>query len=141
MISEELKALIDKINGQGIMKYTDGASEEQITAFEKEHGVILPVKYKEWLLHSDGGLLGLPGGIQFYGVAHKPIIDPDNNDRPNDSYIIIGALSTGDPILCEKEGEKISIYNHEAGRIEPDETYPDFYAFIDDLDGILGLED
>lgn len=140
MISEELKALINKINSQGIMKYIDGATEEQISAFEKEHDVSLPVKYKEWLQHSDGGLLCLPGGIQLYGVAHKPIINIDDNDRPNDSYIVIGALSTGDPILCEKEGERISIYNHEAGRIEPDETYPDFYAFIGDLDGILGLE-
>lgn len=141
MISEELKALIDKINGQGIMKYTDGVTEEQIAAFEKEHGVILPIKYREWLLHSDGGYLCLPAGIQLYGVAHKPIINVNDNDRPDKRYIVIGALATGDPILCEKEGEEISIYNHEAGRIESDEVYPDFFAFVGDLDGILGLED
>ena len=47
MISEELKTLIEKINSQGKMQYRDGATEEQITAFEKGHGVTLPEKYKE----------------------------------------------------------------------------------------------
>ena len=44
----------------------------------------------------------LPAGVQFYGVAHKPVIDINEGDRPDDSYIIIGALSTRDLILCEK---------------------------------------
>lgn len=148
MISEELKSLIEKINGQGIMRYSDGATEEQILMFEKEHKITLPTQYKEWLLYSDGGYLCLPAGIQLYGVSHKPMIcindntrPSDDNDQPSDRYIVIGALATGDPIICEKEGERISIYNHEAGRIEPDETYPDFYSFIGDLEGILGLGD
>ncbi len=141
MISEELKKLIEKYNSQGKMQYRDGVTEEQIAAFEKEHGVTLPEKYKEWLQYTDGGYLFLPAGIQLYGVAHKPMIKNDDMDRPNDNYIVIGALSTGDPVLCETIGERISIYNHEAGRIEPDEIYPDFTAFIRDLNGILGLED
>ena len=50
-----------------------------------------------------------------------------------------GALSTGDPILCERDGEKISIYNLEGGRIEEDEAYEDFYSFLKDLYDLLGI--
>ena len=58
---------------------------------------------------------------------------------PDDKYIVIGALSTGDPILCERDGEKISIYNLEGGRIEEDEAYEDFYSFLKDLYDLLGI--
>lgn len=141
MISGKLKALVDRYSGQGKMKYYEGAAEDQISKFEKEHGISLPDGYKEWLQFSDGGFLFLPAGIQLRGLIHKPVIDVNAADRPNDNYIVIGALANGDPILCEKSGEQISIFNLEAGRIEPDETYPDFHAFIGDLENILGLGD
>lgn len=141
MISEELKDIIERISQQGKMSFLDGATEEQISLFEKEHNLILPQKYKEWLQFSDGGECFLPAGVQFYGVAHKPIIDIDDDDRPDESYIVIGALASGDPILCEKVGEKIAIYNHENGVIEEDEVYADFPALLNDLYSILGIED
>ena len=47
----------------------------------------------------------MPAGVQLYGVSHKPLIDVNDNDRPDDSYIVIGALASGDPILCERKGE------------------------------------
>ena len=65
----------------------------------------------------------------------------DDNDRPTEEYIVIGALATGDPILCERTGERISIYNLEAGRIEEDEIYEDFFAFLEDLYELLGLDE
>lgn len=139
MISDELKNIVDQLNKQGKMRFLDGASEEQIALFEKEQKIILPLKFKEWLLFSDGGEYFLPAGIQLYGVAHKPLIDVNDEDRPDDKYIVIGALSSGDPIICEKTGEKISIYNQEVGRIECDETYADFYAFLNDLYELLGI--
>lgn len=37
-----------------------------------------------------------------YGVAHKPLIDIEDNDRPDDNYTVIGALASGDSILCKK---------------------------------------
>jgi len=138
-MSNDLKQIIDKLNTQGKMGFIGAATEEQITEFEKENNVVLPLKYKEWLQFSDGGECFLPGGIQFYGVAHKPIIDINDNDRPNSNYVIIGALSTGDPILFEKNSEQISIYNHEAGRIEADESYKDFYELLNDLYDALGI--
>ncbi len=139
MISKELKAIIDKLNEQGKMIFLEGATEEQIAQFERDHGIELPEKYKEWLRYSDGGELFLPAGVQLYGVAHKPIIDVDENDRPDEKYIVIGALASGDPVLCEKSDERISIYDHEAGDIDDELTYDDFYAFLNDLYELLGI--
>lgn len=139
MISEKLKTIVDEINPKGKMAFLESATEEQIAEFEKKHDCQLPKQYREWLQYSDGGELYLPAGVQFYGVAHKPLIDVTADDRPDDNYIVIGALATGDPILFEKGKECISIYNHEDGRIEEDETYEDYFAFLSDLDGILGI--
>lgn len=139
MTSDELKNIVDQLNKKGKMNFLDAATEEQIFEFEKKNEFTLPLKYKEWLLFTDGGECFLPAGVQFYGVAHKPLIDIDNNDRPNDNYVVIGALATGDPILCKKSEEQISIYNHEAGRIESDEIYIDFFSFLNDLYKLLGM--
>ena len=139
MISKELSDIIEQIKPQGKMRFLDGATESQIAEFELKNNIKFPLKYREWLLFSDGGEFFLPAGVQMYGVAHKPVIDVSDNDRPSENYIVIGALSSGDPILCEKNGERISIYNHEAGRIESDETYENFYAFLNDLYEMLGI--
>lgn len=139
MISEELKVIVDKFKEQGKMNFLEATTEEKISEFEKEHSVKLPEKYKEWLLFSDGGEFFLPAGIQLYGVENKPVIDVNNDDRPSDEYVVIGALASGDPILCEKAGEKIAIYNQEAGKIEDDEIYDDFIAFLNDLYDLLGI--
>lgn len=139
MISDELKNITEQLKEKGDMNFLEAATEEQITCFEKENEIAFPEKYKEWLKFSDGGECFLPAGVQFYGVAHKPVIDVDENDRPGDNYIVIGALASGDPIVFEKGKEEISIYNHDDDRIEDDEVYPDFYAFLNDLHEILGI--
>ena len=139
MISNELQQIVDKFKEQGKMAFLEAATQEKIDIFEKENDITLPVKYKEWLLFSDGGEFFLPAGIQLYGVEHKPVINVKNNDRPSDDYIVIGTLASGDPILCEKNGEKIAIYNQEGGRIEDDEIYDDFIAFLNDLYDLLGI--
>lgn len=139
MMSDEMKKILEHITTLGKMHFLEGATEEQILAFENANGITLPIQYKEWLTYSDGGEFFLPAGVQFYGVAHKPVIDVNDNDKPSEDYIIVGALATGDPILCKKEGEQISIYNHEAGRIEEDEVYQNFQAFLSDLHALLGI--
>ena len=139
MPSIEIEKLASQLNSQGKMSFVTAATEDQIKQFEAEQNVTLPLKFKEWLLFSDGGECFLPTGIQLYGVAHKPVIDVDENDRPNENYIVIGALPSGDPILCEKAGEQISIYNHEAGKIEEDEKYTDFFCFLSGLEELLGI--
>lgn len=130
---------MNKFNEQGEMNFCKETTENKILEFEKEYNIKLPAKYKEWLLFSDGGEFFLPAGIQLFGIENKPTIDVDNNDRPSEEYIVIGALASGDPILCEKAGEKIAIYNQEAGRIEDDEIYDDFIAFLNDLYNLLGI--
>lgn len=139
MISEELNAIVEQLNKQGKMRFLDPATEDQINAFENKNGFCFPVKYKEWLMFSDGGECFLPAGVQLYGVAHDPLINADDNDRPNEKYVVIGALASGDPILLKKDEDVIAIYNHEAGRIESDETFDDFYAFLNDLYDLLGI--
>lgn len=139
MISKELTAIIEQIKLQGKMRFLDGATESQINEYEEKNNIKFPSRYREWLLFSDGGSFYLPAGVQMYGVAHKPIIDVSDDDRPSTNYIVIGSLASGDPILCEKDSEKISIYNHEAGRIEDDEIYEDFFSFINNLYEFLGI--
>ena len=141
MASEGFESFIKQIKRREDMEIVEGATDEQIALFEKENSVTLPQKLKEWLRLSDGGEFYLPVGPQLYGVAHKPIIDIKTNDRPDDSYVVIGALSFGDPILFKKGSERIYIYNHEEGTIAEDETYKDFLAFINDLPGIVGIEE
>ena len=136
-----LKGIVETLNSQGKMVFLDGAEEERIDEFERSNQVNLPEKYKEWLRFSDGGECFLPAGVQLYGVAHQPLIKVEDDDRPSEEYVVIGALSTGDPILCEKEGERISIYNREDGVIEEDEQYDDFFAFLEDLYELLGIEE
>ena len=121
------------------MRFIEPSSEETITLFEKDNNITLPSKYKEWLQFSDGGECFLPAGVQFYGTSQKPIIDVNDNSRPDENYVVIGALASGDPILIEKDSERISIYNQEAGRIEDDEVYDDFFAFLNDLYDLLGI--
>lgn len=139
MVPDELKRIIEKLKTQGKMNFNEAASEKQIDDFEKKNNVKLPEQYCEWLQYSDGGELFLPAGVQFYGVAHKPIIDVDENDRPDEKYIVIGALASGDPVLCEKSGAKISIYDHETGSIDDELIYDDLYAFLNDLYDLLGI--
>lgn len=57
------------------MEFYDGASENEIVQFERNHFVRLPEKYREWLRFSDDGELFLSGGIRLYGVSHAPLID------------------------------------------------------------------
>ena len=139
MISGELKKIIDRLKEQGKMSFLEGATEEQISKFEKENDVQLPAKYKEWLQYSDGGDLYLPAGVQLYGVAHKPIIDFEDSDRPDDNYIVVGALASGDPILFKKKEEKFYVYDHESQELDYDLTYDDFFALLNDLYDLLGI--
>lgn len=123
----------------GRMDFRRGATEGQITSFEKKYNIMLPSAFKKWLLYTDGGDFFLPAGVQLYGVATKPIIDINDNDRPCEKYIVIGRLCNGDPILFEKGKDEISIYNHEAGRIEKDEIFVDCISFLNNIPDILGF--
>ena len=100
---------------------------------------MLPAKYKEWLQHSDGGDLYLPAGVQLHGVAHKPMINIADSDRPDVNYIVVGTLASGEPVLFKKNEEKFYIYDHESQSIDDDLIYNDFFALLDDLYDLLGI--
>ena len=140
MDAKTLKLATEQLGNAGKTNLQAGATEAQVSRFEKENECNLPSQYKEWLLLADGGEFFLPAGIQLYGVAHNPMIDVKDNNRPNGEYVVIGALASGDPILCMKASEQISIFNKDAGRIESDEIYPDFLSFLNGLPEMLGLE-
>ena len=139
MISDDLKQVIGQIKEQGKTRFLEAATEEQIAMFEKENDIKLPTQYKEWLQYSDGGELYLPAGVQLYGVAHKPLIDKDDNDRPDDNYIVVGALASGEPVLFKKDEEKFYIYDHESQELDDVLTYDDFVALLNDLYDLLGI--
>lgn len=138
-MSYEIKIIADQLSQKGKINLLPATTTEKIAEFEKKNEVKFPLAFKCWLQYSDGGELFLPAGIQLYGVDHKPLIDVNDDSRPSDEYIVVGALASGDPILCEKNGEKIAIYNQEAGKIEDDEIYDDFIAFLKDLYVLLGI--
>lgn len=79
MIFDELNKAIDQIKDQGKIRFLEAATEEQIARFEKDNNIQIPAQYKEWLQYSDGGELYLPAGVQLYGVAHKPLINIEDN--------------------------------------------------------------
>ncbi len=137
----DLKELYDTFKQRSDMYFLEGSSAERIKEFEDRNGISLPVAFKEWLKICDGGEFYLPAGLQLYGVAHKPVIEVNAVVRPDDSYIVIGALASGDPIVCRSGEERISIYNREGDRIEDDETYKDFYTFINSLGEIVYIEE
>ena len=138
-MSKELKEIIEQLNTLGSNSFYDGIDKKKIIDFEDKNNIRLPDQLKEFYLFSDGGEFFLPAGLQLYGILRKPIIDPNNIDRPSEKYVIIGNLSNGDPILCNSDNNEICIYNHEADTIENDEIYPDFKAFLSDLPNILGV--
>ena len=138
-MKSELKDILDMLNEKGKNDLKNGVSNNEITKFENDNNIKLPDEYKEWLNYSDGGELLLPAGVQLFGVASKPLISKE--DFIPEKYYEIGELSTGDSIVCENDSNKVSIYNLEGDCIEDDEIYSDFYAFLNDLPNIVGIDE
>ena len=119
------------------MSFQPPAQPDAIRRFEAASHITLPTAFRQWLEISDGGELFLPGGVQLYGAAHKPLLDP--SDRIDGSGVIIGRMAFGDPIIFQEGSETVAIYNQEAGRIEPDEVFDDFCVFLWELKQTLGI--
>ena len=129
-----------ELRSHGRIVTAPGAGEAELARFEAACGIRLPAPYRDWLQISDGGLLFPPAGLQLYGVAHKPLLSPADKGCP-EGYLPAGTMPYGDPILLEKETGRFALYNQERGEIAPEETFPDFLAFLDRLPALLGLED
>ena len=74
------------------MDFIPPATAAEIGAFEVENKIHLPIQYRDWLMYSDGGELFLPAGIQLHGVAHKPLIDVNDTDRPDNGNKVKSTL-------------------------------------------------
>lgn len=78
-------------------------------------------------MFSDGGELFLPAGVQLYGVEHKPLIDVNDNSRPNEEYVIIGALALSEGLSQNQDFFSLLLSNEEMKRqglgIFSDEIY------------------
>ena len=82
-MSSEPEAVADLLRSQGQMSFVEPTTDALIEAFESEHDRQLPSQLKRWLLVSDGGDFFLPAGFQLRGVAHLPLIDVDDPDKPD----------------------------------------------------------
>lgn len=139
MDKNQVQEISELLQAQGKMSFPDGASEEDIASFEKSNNVEFPEQYRQWLLFSDGGNLFLPAGLQLYGVKHKPIINLEEKDKPDDSYVVVGRMSWGEPIVFKKGSDEFAIYDHESGEIDDDVRYDSFFDFLKGLYDLLGI--
>lgn len=71
MISEELKAIIDKLNKQGKTIILEGATEEQITQFEKDHKIELPEKY----IPSERSFEAIGKAVRLHHIGRSKVLD------------------------------------------------------------------
>ena len=53
---------------------------------------------------------------------YKPLINIEDNDRPDDNYIVVGALASGEPVLFKKNEEKFYVYDHDSKELDDDLT-------------------
>ena len=141
MISEEMCALEKRFSQRDDMRFPEAATEEDVATFEKNKDITLPCSFKEWLSLHDGGEFYLPGGVQIYGVAHKPFINIMDKDRPEGDYVVIGRMSWGEPVVFKKGDEEVAIYDHETGVIDDEVRYDSFLSFLNGLYDLLGIEE
>ena len=122
----------------GVHPLNVGANKQQVRRLERELGVSLPKRYKEFLMiHNGGELFAVPAGTnlcQIYIPEEGPrrpgigyLEDSFNKNRkwPGmlDSYLIIADTSYGDCIcmdLSTSDGVEASIinWNHELGEVD-----------------------
>lgn len=141
MVSERLRKTAGTLESQGTMNFLDPATPEQISEFERKNGITFPEQYREWLSFSDGGELFLPAGCQLYGVAHLPLIDPSDGNRPDDSWVAVGAMCSGDAVIFEKESGRFAVYFAEEGRLDDSLVYKDYFTFLGSLYDLLGMDE
>jgi hypothetical protein len=132
-----LASLITKIkvitdSDEFAMSFHPPVSSNEIHSFEKNHNLTLPEQYKQFLLFTDGCCL-LNTSVQFYGVAHKPIIKTDF-EGVDKGYYVIGKFGFGDPICFTAGSDKIIQYGETC--IE----YPDFRALLDYIITNFGVD-
>lgn len=106
-------------------------SQADIDAFEKENGITLPKKYKDFILDFGGGYFGF---ANIYSIdKHSDFYLLKHNNVPFDNYIRIADNGCGDYWLFRIENgkcnENVFFIEHEAGTAVQTE-YRDIFEYL-----------
>jgi hypothetical protein len=124
------------------------ATPEAMAAFEAKHGVALPAAHREFLMTSNGGLVGY---VKLFGVGRGDFLDLEGQTREMGAEIGKTAEGPVLPFACDwaggyycydlrkpaaPEGYPVLYWDHEYSE-EPDdlpmlwsEYAPDFVSFV-----------
>ena len=127
ILKEPVRTLLDQVPREPNTLLPEGATDQELFAFESSMGFSLPVELREWIRTCNGPCVG-PGGI--YGVAPAPelltieahlAMEPDWKNR---GWIPVAGDGLGNQyILDSKSGSgdrhPICFMDHESSWIEP----------------------
>ncbi len=128
-LTEEIKEIV-RLSEQNVREYGANAfsfeppaSEEELAAWENEHGISIPETYKDWLRFSNGSRIQMDLA-NFLGVQRIVV----NSDIVPDNLVIIGTLVGDGELLCfsKQTGEIVRYMDGYAT------TVGDFKKFLTD---------
>jgi hypothetical protein len=110
------------------------ATADQIASVEQEMAVILPEKYKAFMMRYGGGAFGF---VELFPIAtgsqaYDDLKTLNDQEFPDRSFVAVAAVGTGDhwgfPVTDGHCQDSIWFHSHDAGDDEP--VAADFLAFI-----------
>ena len=106
MANKKLEELIRNIRevtatDEYAMDFFPGATDEEISTFEKENRIVFPELVTQWLRFTDGCCL-FDTVVSFYGIAQGQRITVQD-----DGYVCLGVFNYGDTICIKNDSEKI----------------------------------
>ena len=114
-LEKEIRTILDiydKYKDQlGHFEFAEPATEQEISDWERENGIILPESYKDWLRFSNGSTIDM-STAEFFGL--EKITKHSNYDTClPDEYVWIGdMIGDGERLLFSKVTGKIVRNNH-----------------------------
>ncbi len=110
-LTEEIKEIVSlcqQLEDRYDSYFNPPASEEEIIAWENEHGITIPETYKDWLRFSNGS--GMKGRLaDFWGVKK---IGSCDQFLPNDLVTIGELIGDGEYLCFSKKTGKIIWEDH-----------------------------
>lgn len=110
-LTEEIKEIVElskKLEKEYDFEYAPPATEEEISAWESEHGITIPETYKDWLRFSNGSVIKNQLAV-FWGIK---MIGSSDQFLPNDLVSIGELIGDGEYLCFSKKTGKIVRYNH-----------------------------
>ncbi len=123
-IEEIVKLCIENEN-KSTSSFNEPATEEQFAQWEKEHNIIIPESYKEWLRFSNGSVID-NATAEFLGVERIVV---SSKYIPED-LVIIGHLIGDGEVLCFSK-ENRNFVRHFEGR--ENGVYQDFNEVLKEI--------